>query len=237
MKDPTDNLRPSRAALLRGVAGALTASLLAEPEPAPAAEASSTAMSADAALSRLLSGNARYRQDAAIHCNRNYDRRAEVAAAQAPFAIVLGCADSRVPPEVVFDQRLGDLFVVRLAGNVADDNAVGSIEYAVEHFHPALVMVLGHEKCGAVSATLDALKTGTVVDGFIGTIVTAISPAVKRSRSERGDALRNAVAANVADVVKRLRTVSAVVANAERNGALRVVGASYDLANGHVMLL
>jgi carbonic anhydrase len=230
---------PSRASALRALSAGLAAGLT--PRISSAAVTSAAVSSAvgtpDAAMARMLSGNTRYRLDEAVNCNRNYDRRSEVAGGQAPFAIVLGCSDSRVPPEVVFDQRLGDLFVVRLAGNVADAYAIGSIEYAVEHFHPPLLMVLGHDKCGAVSATLDAVKSGVAVEGFVGNIVAAIEPAVKRSRSERGDALRNAVRANVVDVVKRLRTASTVVGDAERSGKLRLVGAAYDLDTGSVMVL
>jgi carbonic anhydrase len=191
----------------------------------------------ETALAKLLSGNQRYRLDEAINCNKNYDRRSETASGQAPFAVVLGCADSRVPPEVIFDQRLGDLFVVRLAGNVADVNAIGSIEYAISHFGPKIVMVLGHEKCGAVSATLDSVKSGETVPGFVGTIVDTIAPAVRGSLGERGDPLRNAIRANVQAVVKRLRSVSTVIGDAEKGGDLRVVGATYDLATGSVMVV
>jgi carbonic anhydrase len=210
------------------------AASVAEPAPAAAPAASGTP---DTALATLLSGNERYRTDTAINCNKNYHRRSETSEGQSPFTVVLGCADSRVPPEVIFDQRIGDLFVVRLAGNIADDNAIGSIEYAVDHFGPLIVMVLGHEKCGAVAATLDSVKSGVPVPGYVGTIVKAIEPAVKRSRGERGDPLRNAVHANVEDVVKHLRSSSTVVATAEKEKKLRVVGAAYDLATGSVMVL
>ena len=114
------------------------------------------AQDGDAALARLLEGNARYVESRAARPDQTPERRAEVATVQHPFALVLGCADSRVPPEIVFDQGLGDLFVIRVAGNVLDDQVLASIEYGVEHLHIPLVIVLGHERCGAVVATIDA---------------------------------------------------------------------------------
>lgn len=227
-------MHPSRAAALASLSAGVAAVLGAPP--VRAAATGGTAVAPGDALARLLSGNERYRTDRAINCNRNYHRRAEVAAAQAPFAIVLGCADSRVPPEVVFDRGLGDLFVVRVAGNIASDDAIGSIEYALEHFHCGLVMVLGHERCGAVSAAVDAAKSGTMPGGFVGGIVAAIEPAVRRSRDERGDALHAAVRANARDVAARLRSASAVVRTAETAGSCRVVAATYDLTTGSVAL-
>jgi carbonic anhydrase len=238
-------MHPSRATVLRAAsAGFAAASLTQHVSAAPAVAAPDAGAmppaglgTPDTTLAKLLSGNQRYRLDESINCNKNYDRRSETAGGQAPFAVVLGCADSRVPPEVIFDQRLGDLFVVRLAGNVADVNAIGSIEYAIGHFAPRVVMVLGHEKCGAVSATLDSVKSGEPVPGFVGTIVDTIAPAVRGSLGERGDPLRNAIRANVHAVVKRLRGASTVIDDAEKAGDLRVVGATYDLATGSVMIV
>ncbi len=232
--------RWTRGSALRGL---LAACALAAPGAgAVEAEAAGTAAPSEretplAAVARLSAGNARYARDAAINCNKNYHRRAEVVEAQMPFAVVLGCADSRVPPEVLFDQRLGDLFVVRVAGNVADDVALGSIEYAVEHFHPALVLVLGHEKCGAVAATLEALAAHAEPAGFVGSIVARIMPAAGRARGEGSGALQSAVRENVVDVVRFIRSQSAVTATAERGGALRIAGATYSLSDGRVTFL
>ena len=233
-------MRPlTRAFALGRLAAAAAVPLLREPGAAAAAEpghATGTTTPA-AVLETLAAGNRRYATDAALHCNRNFHRRAEVYAAQAPFAIVLGCSDSRVPPEVVFDRRLGELFVVRLAGNVADDDALGSIEYAVEHFRSPLILVLGHEKCGAVAATVDALKAGDEPSGFVGSIVKKIMPAARRAAREPGNTLHDAIRENVRDVAASIRERSAVVAAAERHGALRVAGATYDLGDGRVTFL
>lgn len=146
----------------------------------------------------------------------------------------LGLLGFTGPPEVIFDQRLGDLFVVRLAGNVADDLALGSIEYAVEHFQPALVLILGHEKCGAVSATLETLAAGSQPAGFTASIITKIMPAARRARRDAGNALHDAVRENVVDVVAHVRAQSARTAAAERRGALRIAGATYSLGDGRV---
>lgn len=194
-------------------------------------------MTPAAAHAELAAGNDRYARDVAIHCNQNFHRRAEVSPAQSPFAIVLGCADSRVPPEVVFDRRLGELFVIRLAGNVADENALGSIEYAVEHFAPALVLVLGHERCGAVAATVDALKAGAEPTGFVGSIVKAILPAARKAEGRSGNTLHDAIRQNVLDVVAHVRTQLAVTSAAEKRGTLRISGATYDLGDGRVTFL
>ena len=216
-------MRLSRATALRALsAGIVAPAAIADAATAAAPPSSYTPASA---LAALLAGNERYRKDAGVNCNNHYDRRQQISAGQTPFAIVLGCADSRVPPEVIFDARLGELFVVRVAGNIAGDFGIGSIEYALEHFHSPILMVLGHEKCGAVAATLDAVKAGETVPGYIGTLVTAIEPAVKRSLHENGDVLHDAVLANVSDVVKRLGSASKVVAAApeasRRRGELR----------------
>ncbi|HEY4484757.1 MAG TPA: carbonic anhydrase, partial [Nitrospiria bacterium] len=122
----------------------------------------------DKALTMLMEGNARYVEGKMLHPNQAADRMGELAKGQHPFAVILGCADSRVPPEIVFDQGLGDLFVLRVAGNIADDAVIGSIEYAVEHLGTTLVFVLGHERCGAVSAAVEVVTKGAKVPGHIG---------------------------------------------------------------------
>jgi carbonic anhydrase len=155
-----------------------------------------------------------------------------IAAGQHPFAIILGCADSRVPPEIIFDQGLGDLFVIRVAGNILDDAILGSIEYAVEELGTALVLVLGHERCGAVAATV---KHAEVV-GHISTLINAIQPAVDRAKNEPGDLLDNAVRANIELVVAQLKS-SMPVADLVLKNKLTVVGAQYNLKCGSVDLI
>jgi carbonic anhydrase len=232
-----DAVRVTRAAALGSLAAAAALPIARTEATAAAAAPAGRAMTPAAALAELAAGNARYARDAAVNCNRNYHRRAEVSGAQAPFAIVLGCSDSRVPPEVVFDRRLGELFVVRLAGNIADDDALGSMEYAIEHFAPALLLVLGHEKCGAVAATVDALKAGSEPSGFVGSIVKKIMPAARRALGEPGNTLHDAIRENVRDAVANIRAQSTVARAAERTGALAVAGATYDLGDGRVTFL
>jgi len=155
----------------------------------------------DEALKRLLDGNQRYAVAKAAHPNQTAECRTQIAGGQSPYAIVLGCADSRVPPEVLFDQGLGDLFVVRVAGNVLDDAGLGSLEYAADHLGVHLLVVLGHERCGAV----DAAVKGGEAEGHVKYLVKALKPAVEAAKGRPGDGLDNAVRTNVALAVKRLR--------------------------------
>lgn len=182
------------------------------------------------ALARLQAGNGRFVADAPAHPHSGAARREETAAGQQPFAVILGCADSRTGPELIFDQGIGDLFVVRLAGNLADDAALGSIEFAVAKLGARLIVVLGHEKCGAVAAAVQ----GGAAPGHIGALVTAIEPAVKKNAGQPGDALENAIRENVLAQVEKLKTGSDLLAPMLRDGSLRVVGARYDLKSGKV---
>lgn len=191
----------------------------------------------DAALSKLLRGNRRFVSDQSKHPNVTAKRRTEVAKGQHPFAIVLTCADSRVSPELLFDAGLGDLFVLRVAGNVTDDAILGSIEYAVEHLHAPLIMVLGHERCGAVSATVDAVKSGGEVPRHIDSLVKALRPAVDRVKADGGDVVDHAVSANAELVAEALRKSGPVLAEHVEEGALKVVAARYDLDSGEVQVL
>lgn len=186
-----------------------------------------------APLQQLKAGNERYAAGQPRHQHQDVDRRTEVAGGQYPIAVVVGCSDSRVPPEIVFDQGLGDIFVVRTAGNVVDDQAMGSIEYAVEHLHTHLIVVLGHEKCGAVQAAVE----GGEAPGHIGSIVTAIEPAVKKAKQEQGDLVDNAVNENVQRVVTQIKTSQPILANEVQSGDLTVLGARYNLAPGTVQWL
>ena len=191
------------------------------------------AVSAGSALQRLLDGNARYMSAGPSHPNQTTARRTEITGGQHPFAIIVGCSDSRVPPEIIFDQGLGDLFVVRLAGHVLSDEALGSIEYALEHLGTRLIMVLGHDNCGAVTA---AVKGGDI-PGHIGSIVKAIAPAVKKAKNQPGDLLENAIRENVAMVVDQLRSSSPLLAHLVKDGILKIIGAYYRLDDGKVTLV
>jgi carbonic anhydrase len=194
-------------------------------------------MESSEALIRLLDGNERYVKFHLEHPDVSEERRGQVAQGQTPFAAIVGCADSRVPPEILFDQGLGDLFVVRVAGNIVDSALLGSLEYAVEHLGVRLVMVLGHEKCGAVKATIDTLDSGTPAPGSINTLVEAIRPAVEVARGLDGDLLDNAIIANVILTMNQTKATSVILSNAIRAGELLVVGGRYDLDTGAVRLL
>jgi carbonic anhydrase len=177
-----------------------------------------------------MAGNERYVADKPIHGSTHAARRGQVAQSQSPIAIIVSCADSRVGPEIVFDQDLGDIFVVRSAGNVVDDVQLGSIEYAVEHLHSSLIMVVGHERCGAVKAAVE----GGHAPGHLGAFLHHIEPAVETTKGMAGDKVDNAVAENVRNVVKQLKAAGPVVAEAVNSGKIMVVGARYDLDTGRV---
>ncbi len=185
------------------------------------------------ALAALVEGNRRYQSLHLAHPHQNGARRAELAAGQHPIAAVLSCADSRVPPEIVFDQGLGDLFVVRVAGNIVDDFVLGSLEYAVEHLHVPLVLVLGHYKCGAVQAAVE----GGAPHDHVASLLAALKPRVDAVRPEGGDVAAHAVVANVRAVAAQLAASEPVLRHAVAGHKLRVVGAVYDLQTGKVEFL
>ena len=185
------------------------------------------------ALKRLQVGNERFVAGTPSQTTKDAARRAEVAQGQKPFAIVVSCSDSRVGPEVVFDQGLGDIFVVRTAGHVVDDVGLGSVEYAVEHLGATLILVLGHERCGAVAATV----AGGEAHGHLPAIVKAIKPAVTKSKGQPGDAVDNAVRAQVLEVATQLQKAGPVLAERVKAGKLKVVGARYDLDTGRVEVI
>jgi carbonic anhydrase len=203
--------------------------LLAYPRGGSAAES----LTGEQALQKLMEGNRRFATGAAAHPNQSSERRAEVVKGQHPFAIVLTCADSRVSPEVLFDQGLGDLFVLRNAGNVLDDHTIGSIEYAVEHLHAPLIVVLGHSQCGAVSATV----AGGHAPGHIASVVAAIEPALERTKGQAGDQVDNTVRANALRATEILSRVEPIVNEAVKSGKVKIVAARYDLASAQVELL
>jgi carbonic anhydrase len=180
----------------------------------------------------LLSRNQAWASGRAECTGQSPARRAEVAAGQHPIAIVVGCSDSRVPPEALFGQGLGDLFVIRVAGNVVDDDVLGSVEYAAEHLGVSLVMVLGHERCGAVEAALAGEGAAHVA-----AIVSRIRPAIERARKQPGDPLENAVRDNVANSVREIASSQSVLAPMIKQGKLKIVGARYDLDSGLVEVI
>ena len=193
--------------------------------------------SPDAALARLVEGNERFRDGRARKPRQGTVRRMQIVEDQQPFAAVLACADSRVSPEVVFDQGLGDLFVVRVAGNTAADPVVvGSLEFAVEVLGSILVLVLGHSDCGAVRGAIDVATKGVELPGDIEAVVAPIVPAVERVRgASDGEQLDAAILANVEAVVSTLGAVP-IIAERVAAGSLRIVGGEYDLATGAVRL-
>ena len=203
---------------------------------APAAHAES-GVTPEAAMARLVAGNARYASGKATRSNQDARRRTEVAAGQHPFAVILACADSRVGPEIIFDQGLGDLFVCRVAGNVVDDAVLASIEYAVIHLGATLVMALGHERCGAVKATVDALSGhGDPADEGtkIGALASLIAPAVRATPADAADRVDAAVSLNAAHAAAEIFAGSPPLRERVLAGKLKIVAARYDLDDGKV---
>ena len=193
-------------------------------------------MSPDQALDLLRQGNQRHLRGEAIqHHLTNAERRAALAEAQRPFCVLVGCSDSRVPPEVLFGCGLGDLFIVRNAGNVVDLAAMGSIEYGVVVLGAPLVVVLGHERCGAVQAAVNVVEQDAAYPGSIGQMIEPIIPAVLRARREgEHDLLDRSVRHNVHRIVHRLRHTEQLLLEPQQQGRLKIVGARYDLDDGSV---
>jgi carbonic anhydrase len=248
-----------RIALLVLTAGVLSAVQIARA--ADPAHADQAIVPPGEAMSRLKEGNGRYTSGKAQHPHESSEerahiaansyenagmvflgmtadqavkRRAELAKSQHPFSIIVSCSDSRVPPEIVFDQGLGDLFVLRVAGNVIDDHSLGSIEYAVDHLAVRLIVVLGHQRCGAVKAAKDTIAAKTEAPGHIQSLVTAIRPAVEAT--VHGD-LEATVKANVKDVGQALRSSTPILKPKVDSGEIRVVNAYYSLDSGSVTFL
>jgi carbonic anhydrase len=189
-------------------------------------------LTADQALARLMAGNQRYMKHKAHHPDESLARRKELVSGQHPFAVILGCADSRVSPELAFDQGLGDLFVIRVAGNIVDDAVLGSIEYAIEHLDTKLIVVLGHEQCGAVSAAVE----GGEATGHLKALVAAIQPAVQATANDPGDRIHNCVMANARRVARQIRESEPLKEYVEGKG-VKAVAADYLLDSGKVNLL
>lgn len=186
-------------------------------------------MNASASLNALLKGNARFVAGTPA-CLPATVKRAQLANGQAPFAAVLGCSDSRVPVETVFDHEPGDIFVVRVAGNFADPVGIGSLQYSVAVLKSSLVMVLGHTACGAVQAATKFVKTGETFPGQIQTLAAALAPIAKSTQHAKGDWVHNAIIANVKANVAKLKADAII-------GKVEIVGGIYDLASGKVSLV
>jgi carbonic anhydrase len=186
------------------------------------------------AISKLKNGNGRYAGGNLQHPGQTTERRAELAKSQHPFATIVSCSDSRVPPEIVFDQGLGDLFVVRVAGNVIDDHGLGSIEYSVDHLGVRLIVVLGHQSCGAVQAARETIAAKSKAPGHIQSLVTAIQPAVEATAKGDPEAT---IKANVKDVVRALRSSMPILKTKVDSGDVRVIGGYYSLDTGAVSFL
>lgn len=185
------------------------------------------------ALQALIDGNKRFAAMKQTHPNQGQGRRDEVKGGQKPFAIIVGCSDSRIPPEILFDQGIGDLFVIRLAGNIVDDTALGSIEYAADHLGTRLVVVLGHSKCGAVTATAQ----GGEAHGHIASIVQLIIPAVERAKGKPGDLVDNAIKENAVLAAAAISSSKPILAKMVEDGKIAVVPAYYSIDTGAVELL
>lgn len=189
-------------------------------------------MNADQAFKKLFYGNMRFVTERYAYVNTDHDRRRELAEGQYPFAVIFGCSDSRVPPEIIFDQGLGDLFVVRTAGQAVDNVTLGSIEYAVEYLGVRLIVVLGHQDCGAVKAAV----AGEPQPGQIAAVVQAILPAVQLAETQCGDITSNAIIENVCLAIHKL-AASPILRRAIVTEGLQIHGAIYCIKNGKVLFL
>jgi len=198
----------------------LTTFVFGADHPAPSVDA-------DTALAKLKEGNARFSSSKVSQGKPTAAKRAETAQAQHPFAIVLGCADSRTAPEIVFDQNIGDPFVVRTAGNLVDDHALGSIEYAVAHLGARLVVVLGHQRCGAVTAAL----ASDTAPGHVQSLVRDIQPAVKAAKGKDGNVTDIAIAENARLMAAKIRNEASL---GELAKEVRIISGVYDLDTGKV---
>src|SRR5690349_14409361 len=231
--------RVTRRSTLTMTASAVAAALIGRPALAAKDKTPpkpQNVISPDAALDRLTKGNSRYVRGTTLRHDFAHEREA-LSGGQNPFAAILSCADSRIAPELCFDTARGDLFVCRIAGNFASDEMIASLEYAVQVLNTPLIMVLGHESCGAVDATIKSVKDGTVLPGQLQSLVAALSPAVKAVQNESGDRLANATRRNVSMNVEKLRSAMPILKSFNDNKKIRVVGGIYRLGTGRVDLL
>ena len=194
------------------------------------------AISPDEALDRLMKGNARYVEGVSRRHDFKHEREA-LTGGQNPYASILSCADSRIAPAYAFDSGRGDLFVCRVAGNFANDDTIASLEYSVAVLNSPLVLVLGHESCGAVDATIKSLKDNTTLPGHLPSLVAALAPAVKAVADQPGDKLANATRRNVIDNVAKLKAATPILSAAVEKGKFKIVGGIYRLGNGKVEMV
>jgi|SRR6476661_3803227 len=223
-----NSLKFVAGAIGTGILAARAGAELAAPEPVIA----QNNITPDAALQLLIDGNKRFVEKKRLYPNQDWTRITEVAPSQAPFAAILGCADSRVPVEIIFDRGFGDIFVDRVAGNVATPEEIGSLEFGCLELGAKVILVLGHERCGAVKAAIQ----GGELPGDIGSLTKAIKPAVESTKNQPGDPVENAVKANVRLQANRLKA-SPVIHQLIEEGKLKVVGGYYDLDTGAVTIL
>jgi carbonic anhydrase len=223
-----NSLKFVAGAIGTGIIAAQAGAELAAPEPVIAENPPNP----DAALQMLIDGNQRFVNNMRQNPNQDFTRITQVAPSQAPFAAILGCADSRFPSEIIFDQGFGDLFVCRVAGNVATPEEIGSLEFGTLVLGAKVLMVIGHERCGAVKAAIE----GGELPGQIGSLTKAIKPAVESSKNQAGDKVENAVKANVRLQANRLKD-SPVINKLVEEGKLKIVGGYYDLDTGAVEIV
>jgi carbonic anhydrase len=223
---------PSRRGLLLG-ASALLVSGVARAKEAKKPPKPQNVLSPKAALEELEEGNERYVEGVTRRHDFKHEREA-LASGQNPYAAILSCADSRIAPEYAFDSGRGDLFVCRVAGNFASDECVASLEYAISALATPLILVLGHDACGAVDATIKSLKDNTTLPGHLPSLVEAIAPAVKAVSGQSGDVLANAIKQNVIDTVAKLKSTAPILSAAVEQGKLKVAGGIYRLRTGKV---
>jgi carbonic anhydrase len=226
----------SRRDLLKfGSAGIVALGLGGVSQPARAAEGAATTLSPDEALAALKSGNARYTSDPKVCSIDLADQRSAVAAHQAPWATIIGCADSRVPPELIFGGHgAGELFVARNAGNLVDTATLGTVEYGAAVLGSPLIVVLAHTSCGAVKAACDVVTKNATYPGAIGPMIEPILPAAIAVRNNPGDFVDNVAKESAKRTVGRLSTASTLVAGLVGAGKLKIVPAIYDLQSGVV---
>lgn len=188
---------------------------------------------ADEVLETLVAGNKRFVSGKLLHPNHCEESRKSVVDGQEPIATILTCSDSRVPPVDIFDQGIGDIFVVRVAGNIIGDHTLGSIEYGVEHLHTPLVVVLGHSSCGAVTA----VHSGAVLAGHMATLAPPIQTAIKSVEEVKGDKVDNASKVLARQIARKIEESEPVVADHVKEGNVKVIAAYYDLESGEVSVL
>lgn len=236
LSNRTPGLHSSRRALLRLAAVSAVglalggASFAKDVKPPPKPQ---NVMSPDAALAFLLKGNDRYVEGLSRRHDFKHEREALVGG-QNPYVGILSCADSRIAPEYAFDAGRGDLFVCRVAGNFANDDTIASMEYGVAVLNMPLILVLGHDSCGAVDAAIKSLKDGTTLPGHLPSLVTALAPAVKAVLQQPGNTLDNAIKQNVIDNVAKLKSATPILSAAVEQRKLKVVGGVYRLKTGRV---